>query len=288
VTGAVDGRRFAGKVAVVAGAGSGIGEACATRFAAEGASVVVVDWAEKAALEVAEAIAAAGGTAEAYVADVATEDGAAGVVAFAVERFGGLDVLHNNAFGMQAGLLEDITLEGWNETLRLTLTGAFLGTRAAIPVLAGRGGGAIVNTASVSGAITEPGLGPYSVAKAGVMALTRSTAVEYGREGIRCNAVCPSTVETPAFLQTFGEATTASWLTGAPPGRRPATARTADDLRAMREGKADAHATGRLIQPAEVAALVTWLASADASSVTGGCYPVDGGLSARSAGPTAT
>lgn len=276
--------RFNGKVALVAG--SGIGEACAVRFAAEGARVIVVDWAEKAARRVADSIAAAGGTAEAYVADVATESGAQGMVSFAVKRFDGLDILHNNAFGMQAGLIEDITLDGWNETLRLTLTGAFLGSKAAIPVMASRGGGAIVNTASICGSVTEPGLGPYSIAKAGVMALTRSLAVEYGSDGIRCNAVSPSTAETPAFLRTFGEATTASWLTGAPPGRRAGQRLGADDLAALRAAKAEANPTGRLVQPAEVAALVTWLASDEAASLTAGCYLVDGGLSARCSSPS--
>lgn len=280
-------RRFDGKVALVTGAGSGIGEATAARFAQDGAAVLVVDQNGPAAERVADGIKAAGGDAVPVVTDVATEDGAAAMVARALDWYGRLDILHNNAFGMQSGLLEDITLDGWNETLRLTLTGAFLGTRAALPIMAERGGGAIVNTASVAGWTADPGIGPYSVAKAGVMALTRSTAVEYGAEGIRCNAVCPSTVATPAFLQTFGEATTASWLTGAPPGRRKPEPRTAADLQRMREGKAAAHLTGRLIVPAEVAAVVVWLASDDASSITGACYPVDAGLSARSSGPSA-
>ena len=120
--------RFTGRVAVVAGSGSGIGAAVAATFATQGASVVVVDQDAAAAARVSAAIAATGAIAVPFVADVATEDGAAGMVAYAVERFGTLDILHNNAFGMQAGLLEDITLDGWNETLRLTLTSAFLGT----------------------------------------------------------------------------------------------------------------------------------------------------------------
>jgi NAD(P)-dependent dehydrogenase (short-subunit alcohol dehydrogenase family) len=280
--------RFTGRVAVVAGSGSGIGAAVAATFATDGASVVVVDQDAGAAARVSAAIAATGATAVPFVADVATEDGAAGMVAFAVERFGTLDILHNNAFGMQAGLLEDITLDGWNETLRLTLTGAFLGTKYAVPVMAAGGGGAIVNTASISGMQTEPGLGAYSVAKAGVMALTRSTAVEYGAEGIRANAVCPSTVETPAFRQTFGEATTSSWLTSAPPGRRARPPRTAAELQAMRDGKARAHLTGKILRPEQVAAVVAWLASDEASGVTGASYPVDSGLTIQSAGPAAT
>jgi len=280
--------RFEGRVALVTGGGSGIGEATVKRFASEGARVVVVDWNAEAAERVSREIGEAGGDARPYVTDIGTEEGAAGMVAFAVEQYGGLNILHNNVFGMQAGLLEDITLEGWNETIRLTVTGAFLGTRAAIPVMIAGGGGAIVNTASIAGWETEPGLGPYGVAKAGVMALTRSTAVEYGPEGIRANAVLPSTVETPAFLQTFGEATTQTWLTGAPAGRRTPAARTPEQLEEMRAGKAAAHATRRLIQPAEIAAVVVFLASDDARSVTGASYPVDGGLTAHSPGPTAT
>jgi meso-butanediol dehydrogenase/(S,S)-butanediol dehydrogenase/diacetyl reductase len=280
--------RFAGRVALIAGAGSGIGEATAKRFAAEGARVIVVDQSAEAADRVCGEIAATGADARPFVTDVATQDGAAGMVAFATDEHGRLDILHNNAFGMQAGLLEDLTLEGWNETLRLTLTGAFLGTKFAVPVMARQGGGAIVNTASVAGFATEPGLGAYSVAKAGVMALTRSTAVEHGAEGIRANAVCPSTVETPAFLQTFGEATTATWLTGAPPGRRTPAPRTTEQLEAMRAGKAAAHVTARLVQPAEIAAVVAFLASDDAGSITGASYPVDAGLLALTPGPTST
>lgn len=280
--------RFEGRVALVTGAGSGIGEATVVAFAEQGAQVVVVDYDQAAAERVAKAITESGGTAAAFVADVATESGAQGMIEFAVERFGGLNVLHNNAFGMQAGLLEDITLDGWNETLRLTLTGAFLGTKYAVPVMVAGGGGAIVNTASVTGWQTQPGIGPYSVAKAGVLALTRSTAIEYGSEGIRANAVCPSTVETPSFLQTFGEASTASWLTSAPAGRRASAPRTPAQLAAMRAGKAAAHLSGKLLQPEQIAATVTWLASDEASGITGATVPVDDGLTIQSPGPAAT
>jgi NAD(P)-dependent dehydrogenase (short-subunit alcohol dehydrogenase family) len=274
-----------GKVVVVAGGGAGIGEACSRGFAAKGAQVVVVDYDEGAAVRTSEAIVAEGGTALPFVADVASEEGAAGMIAFAVERFGGLDVLHNNVFGMQAGLLEDITLEGWNKTLRLTLTSVFLGTKYAVPELAARGGGAIVNTASVAGLVSQEGLGPYSVAKAGVLALTRSTAVDYGREGIRANAVCPSTVETPALRSNLGDGRATSWLGGAPSGRRARPVRTGEDAAKVLAGKAAAHLTGRLLQPAEIAAAVVWLASDEASGLTGVTLPVDAGLTAQSPGP---
>jgi NAD(P)-dependent dehydrogenase (short-subunit alcohol dehydrogenase family) len=279
--------RFAGKVAAVTGAGSGIGEATATAFAAGGARVVALDYDEAAAHRTAAAIISAGGTAVPYVADIATEDGAAGLADLALREFGALSILHNNVFGMQAGPLEDITLSGWNETLRLTLTSAFLGTKYAAPVMAAGGGGVIVNTASIAGLQPDPGLAAYAAAKAGVMSLTRSTAIEYGPEGIRACAVCPSTVETPSFLQMFGEGRTASWLTSAPPGRKSRPPRTDEELKVLRAGKAAAHLTGAILKPAQVAALVTWLACDDASGITGVSYPVDAGLTIQAAGPAA-
>jgi NAD(P)-dependent dehydrogenase (short-subunit alcohol dehydrogenase family) len=279
------GGQFAGKTAVVTGAGSGIGEATATTFAARGANVVAVDKNATAAERVAAAITAAGGSAVPYVTDVATEEGAAGMVELALREFGTLSILHNNVFGMETGLLEDITVLGWNETLRLTLTSAFLGTKYAVPAMADAGGGVIVNTASVAGMQPYPGLAAYSAAKAGVMSLTRSTAIEYGPEGIRACAVCPSTVETSSFLQMFGEGTTATWLTSAPPGRRPSPPRTAEELKAIRAAKAAAHLTGKILRPEQVAALVTWLASDEAGGITGVSYPVDAGLTIQAAGP---
>jgi 3-oxoacyl-[acyl-carrier protein] reductase len=271
---------------VVTGAGSGIGESTATAFAAQGANVVAVDKNATAVERVTAAIDSAGGSVIPFVADVATEAGAAGMVDLALRRFGALSILHNNVFGMESGPLEDITLAGWNETLRLTLTSAFLGTKYAVAAMAGASG-VIVNTASVAGIHPDPGLAAYAAAKAGVMSLTRSTAIEYGPEGIRACAVCPSTVETPSFLQMFGEGTTASWLTSAPPGRRPRPPRSAEELKAVRAGKAAAHLTGKILKPEQVAALVTWLASDEAAGITGVSYPVDAGLTIRPAGPAA-
>jgi meso-butanediol dehydrogenase/(S,S)-butanediol dehydrogenase/diacetyl reductase len=260
--------RFDGKAALVSGAGSGIGRATALGFAARGAQVAVADIDGARAEAVAAEIAAAGGKAVAIVADAATIDGVQAMVAGAVKAFGGLDILHNNAFGQPSlppgqsrlAFTADIDEKVWTHVIDLALTGVFRATKRAIPELLRRGGGAIVNTASISGLFGDFAIGAYNAAKAGVVNLTRVTAIEYAARGIRVNCVCPGAIDTPLLrpslaLPGFAEATTA-----AIPMRR-------------------------LGKPEEMANVVLFLASDLASYVTGAAVVADGGLTAQTGLP---
>ncbi|WP_069816320.1 SDR family NAD(P)-dependent oxidoreductase [Streptomyces sp. TP-A0874] len=238
---------------LITGAGRGIGEATARRLAAEGARVLVTDVdggrAEASAARVREAT---GGTAEPLVCDVADEESVEGAVAFAVERFGSLEVLVNNALSCtpEPALPEEVRYENWYRDLEITLTGAFRCSRAALPHLAAAGGrGTIVNIGSVNGE-QDFGNHAYSAAKAGLASLTRTLAVQSAERGVRVNLIAPGTVSTP------------NWA-----------GREADLERA-----AKLYPLGRVGLPDDIAAAVAFLASTDASWVTGITLPVDGGL----------
>lgn len=241
--------RFAGRTAVVTGAASGIGAACARRLAAEGAAVVLADI--RAADEVAEQITADGGRAHALLADVSDEDAWATVAATARERFGPIGVLVSNAYAVEVAPADATGLASWNHQLAVSLTGAFLGVRACLAGLRETGGSVVV-VSSVHALVGLPGHPAYAAAKGGLVALARQLAVEYG-PALRVNSVLP------------GPIMTAAW------DRVP----EADRERSVAETIA-----GRFGTPAEVAAVVAFLASSDAAYVTGASLVVDGGWTA--------
>jgi meso-butanediol dehydrogenase/(S,S)-butanediol dehydrogenase/diacetyl reductase len=246
------------KITIVTGAGSGIGEATAKLFAAEGAQTVIVDIDDKGGVRVAGEIGAA---AVFHHADVSDPNQVEGTIKFALDRLGRIDVLFNNAFATTFGPVGDMPLEGWQKTLSVTLSGVFYGMHFVLPHMVAQGGGAIVNTASISGLGGDYGAGAYNAAKAGVVNLTRSAAIEYARKKVRVNAVCPGVIATPAVL---------NGLIG----------RSRDPERARKRAE-ECHPMGRLGQPEEIAKVVLFLASDDASFMTGSMVVVDGGVTAH-------
>ncbi len=189
-------RRFEGRVSVVTGAGSGIGQATALRLASEGGRVVCADVNVEAAEATAKRAREAGGTAEAVACDVSDPAAANATIAGAVERFGALHALCNIAGILRFVHSHEETLEDWNRILAVNLTGTFLMSRAAIPHLLATKG-VIVNTSSTAALQAHPWCAAYSASKGAILSLTRALAIEYGRQGLRVNCICPGGIETP-------------------------------------------------------------------------------------------
>ncbi|RUS45143.1 SDR family NAD(P)-dependent oxidoreductase [Cohnella sp. AR92] len=190
-------RRLENKVAIVTGAASGMGEATVKLFAAEGAKVVAADINVPALEKVVAEVKAAGGEIIAKQVDIGNEEMIKDMINAAVETYGRLDILHNNAarLDFQNDLnVKDLDVLEWDETIRYNLKSVMLGTKYALPVMLANGGGSIINTASMGGQVGEMTKSAYAAAKAGVISLTRSTAVQFGKQGIRCNAIAPGMV----------------------------------------------------------------------------------------------
>jgi NAD(P)-dependent dehydrogenase (short-subunit alcohol dehydrogenase family) len=250
--------RLDGKVAIVTGGGSGIGLVTSHLFAAEGARVVVADVRSDQAASVAAAITADGGAATSIGVDVTNEDEVASMVDHAVESHGGLHVLVNNAgiFPDDDGGVLDTPASTWDLVMDVNLKGVWLGCRAAVPAMLASGGGSIVNVASFVafvGAATAQVA--YTASKGGVLSFTRELAVEYARQGIRANSLCPGPIETPLLAELLSD-----------PARR--------------QRRLTHIPIGRFGQPEEIAKAALFLASDDASFVTGSSMVVDGGITA--------
>jgi 3-oxoacyl-[acyl-carrier protein] reductase len=251
--------RLDGFVAVITGAGSGIGQASALEFAREGARVVVADIAAASAETTVQQVRAAGGQAEPIIVDVTRYDQVERMVQTAVERFGRLDVLFNNAGLPQAFThFEDSTDALFDRIFNVNVKGVFYGCRAAIPQMKAQGGGVILNTASTAGIRPRPGLAVYNASKGAVITLTKSLAVELAPHRIRVVSICPVATDTPMLPGFIG------------------VDQGADEA----EGRRRFIGTipwGRLNRPEDLARAAVFLASADAEMVTGTAFEVDGG-----------
>lgn len=246
-------RGLTDKVVLITGGGSGIGAASARRFVAEGARVAIADISDDGAQQVARELRDA---AMAVRGDIADAGDAERMVDECVRRFGRLDVLHNNAASGAAGRIADIDPAQWMRTIAVNLTGHFLMTRAALPVMLSQQRGVIVNMATAAAVLVEEGIGAYATAKAGVLALTRQIAVEYGRHGVRANCICPGAVATPPTLAFIN---------------------AVEGVQARMEA---ANPLRRIAQPEELASVVVFLASDESSFVNGTTIMVDGGATA--------
>jgi len=260
---------FSGKACVVTGAGSGIGRATALGFAQRGGKVVVADVNGDAAASVAAEIAATGGTAIAITADMTQPRQIDAMLDRAVDAYGRLDILHNNAFGVPSTLqgrrmarVAEMDQTVWDYTLQVGLTAVMQATRSVLPTMLRQGGGSIVNTASISGLFGDFGIAAYNAMKAGVVNFTRVVAMEYAPHNIRCNCICPGAIDTPLLRRSL------------------------DTIQGFAQATEAAIPMGRLGRPEEMANVVMFLASDLASYVTGAAYVADGGLTAKTGIPT--
>jgi NAD(P)-dependent dehydrogenase (short-subunit alcohol dehydrogenase family) len=245
--------QFDGKVVIVTGASSGIGRATAVGFAAQGAAVTLADVNAAGLEEVQQCIKASGGQALAVRTDVSDAAACQAMVDKTVEAFGRLDVIFNNAgISGSRNKTADMPLDEWHRVININLNGVFYGTKSAIPEMLKVGGGVIINTSSVDGLVGMASLGHYSAAKHGVNGLTKVTALEYGRQNIRCVAIAPGYIKTPMIADGMSAEELAMFETICPNGRGAA--------------------------PEEVAELVLWLASEKASYVSGSVHQVDAGI----------
>lgn len=245
------------KVALITGGSSGIGRAVALAWAREGAKVVVSDVDRGGGEETVGQVRTAGGEAIFIAADVGKPEECEALVRGAVEKFGRLDIACNNAgIGGPQAPTADYPLDGWAQVIGINLSGVFYGMKYQLPAMLKNGGGAIINMASILGAVGFAGAPAYAAAKHGVVGLTQTAALEYSAQGVRINAVGPGFIHTPMISAL-------------------------EDNKAVNDMLVAAHPIGRLGRAEEVAELVLWLSSDKASFVTGACYPVDGGYIAR-------
>lgn len=253
--------RLEHKIALITGAASGQGRAAAIMFAAEGARVMACDVNESGGQETVEMIASAGGDAAFQTADVASAAQVEAMVAATCTTFGGLDILYNNAAVWSGGNVDNVVTEldesGWDQILGVNLKGVYLGCKFGIPALIKRGGGSVINTASVAGLVgSRNATHAYSASKGGVISLTRAMAAAYAKQKIRANVICPGGVDTPMI---------APMLTNERRIERFATS----------------HPIGRIGTPDDVAYCALYLASDESSWVTGAVFPIDGGFTSQ-------
>lgn len=259
-------KRLENKVAIITGAASGMGEATAKLFAKEGAKVVAADINVAGLERVVEEVKAAGGEITPSQVDIGDEEKIKNMIKTAVDTYGRIDVLMNNAarLDFQKDVnVKDMDVFEWDETMRYNLRSVMLGTKYVLPVMLENGGGSIINTSSMGGQVGELTKSAYAAAKAGIIALTRSTAVQFGKQGVRCNAIAPGMVLSKDRIEN------------AP-----------DFLAAMIDIYKEHNLIDRIGDPMDIANLALFLASDESTYITGQVINIDGGLLAQN--PTIT
>jgi NAD(P)-dependent dehydrogenase (short-subunit alcohol dehydrogenase family) len=250
--------RLKDKAAIITGAGSGLGKAAAQLFAKEGAKVVVAANREKEGEQTVRSIKEGGGDAILVRVDVTSASDLEKAIKTAVDKYGKLDIMFNNAGTPGPGkLIAELTEEEWNQVIAVNLTGVFLGTKYAIPEMLKCGGGVIINTSSVAGVSPRRYGGAYAAAKSGVIQLTKTTALEYARKNIRVNCILPGPIDTPFFSKVGGG--------------------DVDKIATFKEKVRNEVPLGRFAQPEEIARVALFLASDEASFITGAALAADGG-----------
>jgi NAD(P)-dependent dehydrogenase (short-subunit alcohol dehydrogenase family) len=252
--------RLDGKAGVVTGAGAGLGRAVLQAACAEGAAIVALERDGDSGRAAVEEVVAAGGRALLYEGDVTREDDVAGAIELCRREFGAFNVLDNNAGIALEKRLHDTSEQEWDAILEVNLKGAFFACKHAVIAMREGGGGSIVNTGSIVSIVGDPNLPAYATTKTGLLGLTRVVAIDYARDGIRCNAICPGDMLTPMIQRTFD---------------------LADDPAAAQRAMEEAYPVGRIADPAEVANAVVFLFSDESSFMTGAQLVVDGGLTVK-------
>ena len=247
--------RLEGRVAIVTGAGSGIGEATALTFAKEGARVAVADVVDRAGNDTVEQIRATGGNAIFVHTDVTSASDVQGMVRATTDNFGRLDVLFNNAGIAMRFAVADLPEDDWDRCIDINLKGVYLGSKYAIPAMIANGGGSIINTASIYGIVGGLNRAAYVASKGGIVNLTRGMALDYANRNIRVNCICPGFTDTPIIKSIVEDPTKYKALV-------------------------DQHPMGRLATPLDIAYGALYLASDESAFVTGIALPIDGGYTA--------
>lgn len=252
--------RLAGKVALITGAGGGQGRAAAVLFAREGARVVVADVKVEGGEETARMVNAAGGQAVFHATDVSQAQQVDAAVRLAVNTYGALHIMYNNAAVLHRkdALVTNLDEDIWDLVLNVNLKGVYLGCKYAVPEIVKAGGGSIINVSSLAGLLGVGNVHAYTAAKGGVISLTRALAMAYASQNVRCNVICPGGVDTPMMAHVFHN-----------PNPK------------FREMSEKGHPLGRLGTPEDIAQMALYLASDESSWVTGSVFTIDGGYAAR-------